>query len=247
MIPSSGQMNVSNAAPTRSGLASQIMSNPSRGKSPANMANRQPNSLTSCRVPQYPPLGRYLTLAYDRDTTVTTLLSQANFSEVHRRRSQRSIRRRMRGFLINAKSSLAASRRALRSKSATTNSAMRGFLLSVLRRISPLSTLSNRGTRYLGIIHPPFGGVPSLVDPQTNSPTVAHISTLSSFSKATARFISREAAFSIAFSRSGYISEHRSVRSLALLLSLLTTMTHHFRRRHLAQFLCAAAIFERSA
>jgi hypothetical protein len=57
---------------------------------------------------------------------------------------------------MNAKRSAAASRRALRSKSTTTNSAMRGFLLSVLRRISPLSTLSNRGTRYLGIIHPPL-------------------------------------------------------------------------------------------
>jgi hypothetical protein len=74
----------------------------------------------------------------------------------HRRRSQRSIRRRMRGFLINAKRSPAASRRALRSKSTTTNSATRGFLLSVLRRISPLSTLSNRKTRSFGIIHPPF-------------------------------------------------------------------------------------------
>src|SRR5215203_2395070 len=74
----------------------------------------------------------------------------------HRRRSQRSIRRRMRGFLINAKRSPAASRRALRSKSTTTNSATRGFLLSVLRRTSPLSTLSNRKTRSFGIIHPPF-------------------------------------------------------------------------------------------
>jgi hypothetical protein len=75
-MPSSGQINVPNAASTKSGLASQIMSNLSRGKSPANMANRQPDSLTSCRVLQYPPRGGYLTLACDRDTTVTTLLSQ---------------------------------------------------------------------------------------------------------------------------------------------------------------------------
>src|SRR5215204_5855530 len=82
--------------------------------------------------------------------------SSGTFMLDHRRRSQRSIRRRMRGFLINAKRSPAASRRALRSKSTTTNSAMRGFLLSVLRRTSPLSTLSNRKTRSFGIIHPPF-------------------------------------------------------------------------------------------
>src|SRR5215211_5794375 len=101
--------------------------------------------------------------------------SSGSFMLDHRRRSQRSIRRRMRGFLINAKRSPAASRRALRSKSTTTNSATRGFLLSVLRRISPLSTLSNRGTRYLGIIHPPLGGVPSPVDTQT-SQTVGYYS-----------------------------------------------------------------------
>src|SRR5215218_4421025 len=85
--------------------------------------------------------------------------SSGTFMLDHRRRSQRSIRRRMRGFLINAKRSPAASRRALRSKSTTTNSATRGFLLSVLSRIrplSPLSTLSNRQTRSFGIIHPPF-------------------------------------------------------------------------------------------
>src|SRR5215218_3337028 len=175
MMPSSGHMNVLNAASTRAGLASQIMNNPSRGKSPANMANRQPIWLPSCHVPQCPPRGAYLTLAYDRDTTVTTRLSKTNISEAHRRRSQRSIRRRMRGFLINAKRSQAASRRALRSKSATTNSAMKGFLLSVLRRISPLSTLSNRGTRSFGIIHPPFVGVPSPVDTKTTQ-TVGYYS-----------------------------------------------------------------------
>jgi hypothetical protein len=49
---------------------------------------------------------------------------------------------------------------------------MRGFLLSALRRISPLS---NRKTRYLGIIHPPFGGVPSPVDTKTTQ-TVGYYS-----------------------------------------------------------------------
>src|SRR5215216_2373190 len=63
MMPSSGQMNVSNAASTNAGLASQIMNSPSRGKSPAKRANRQPIWLTSCRVWQWPPHGGYWSLA----------------------------------------------------------------------------------------------------------------------------------------------------------------------------------------
>jgi hypothetical protein len=51
-MPSSGQMNVSNAASTKAGRAIQMINSPSHGKSPANMANRQPILLTSRRGPQ---------------------------------------------------------------------------------------------------------------------------------------------------------------------------------------------------
>src|SRR5918994_5925735 len=47
MIPSNGRMNVLKAASTRAGLATQMMNSPSRGKSPANNASRQPILLTS--------------------------------------------------------------------------------------------------------------------------------------------------------------------------------------------------------
>src|SRR5215208_5450190 len=73
MIPSSGQMNVSNAASTRAGLASQIMNNPSRGKSPANMANRQPILLTSHLLSQCPPRGSYWRIAYRRPALTLSL------------------------------------------------------------------------------------------------------------------------------------------------------------------------------
>jgi hypothetical protein len=77
-MPSNGQMNVPNAASTRAGLAIQTMSRPSRGKSPPNMANKQPILLlTSCLVSDCPPprggyrspavTGRRLLLPVDHD------------------------------------------------------------------------------------------------------------------------------------------------------------------------------------
>src|SRR5215213_9329071 len=77
MMPSSGQRNVLNAAPTRAGLAIQIMSSASRGKSPPNMANRQPILVTSYflhRPPRraamrkppirpFPPMARWRSIA----------------------------------------------------------------------------------------------------------------------------------------------------------------------------------------
>jgi hypothetical protein len=42
MRPSRGQIQVLKAASTITGLAIQMMNRPSRGKSPANMANRHP-------------------------------------------------------------------------------------------------------------------------------------------------------------------------------------------------------------
>src|SRR5215218_4927211 len=59
MMPSSGRMNVLNAASTRAGLASQRTSSPSRGKSPPNIANKQPILLTSCLVLHCPPRQGY--------------------------------------------------------------------------------------------------------------------------------------------------------------------------------------------
>src|SRR5215212_1527222 len=47
MRPSSGKMNVLNAASTRTGLAIQRISSASRGKSPPNIANKQPILITS--------------------------------------------------------------------------------------------------------------------------------------------------------------------------------------------------------
>src|SRR5215208_4659162 len=74
MMPSSGQINVSNAESTRTGLASQIINNPSRGKSPANMANRQPILLlTSCLLSQCPPRGSYWRIAYRRPALTLSL------------------------------------------------------------------------------------------------------------------------------------------------------------------------------
>src|SRR5215212_7531398 len=73
MMPSSGHMNVLNAESTRAGLASQIMNNPSRGKSPANMANRQPILLTSCLLSQCPPRGSYWRIAYRRPALTLSL------------------------------------------------------------------------------------------------------------------------------------------------------------------------------
>src|SRR5918992_2575041 len=50
MMPSSGKMNVLNAASTRTGLAIQRISSASRGKSPPNIANKQPILITSCLI-----------------------------------------------------------------------------------------------------------------------------------------------------------------------------------------------------
>jgi hypothetical protein len=47
MMPSSGHRKVLNAASTRSGLATYKMNTASRGKTPANNANRQPIASSS--------------------------------------------------------------------------------------------------------------------------------------------------------------------------------------------------------
>ena len=47
-MPSSGKMNVLNAASTRTGLAIQSINSASRGKRPPNNANKQPTLVTSC-------------------------------------------------------------------------------------------------------------------------------------------------------------------------------------------------------
>src|SRR5215207_11255781 len=86
MIPSSGQINVLNAASTRAGLASQIMNSPSRGKSPPKMANRQPILLTPYLVLQCPPRGGYWRLAYHqpaltdaRNPSILSILNPGTF------------------------------------------------------------------------------------------------------------------------------------------------------------------------
>src|SRR5215216_4318779 len=56
-MPSNGKMNVSNAALTRAGLAIQTINRPRRGKSPANMANRQPILCTPCLLSHRPSCG----------------------------------------------------------------------------------------------------------------------------------------------------------------------------------------------
>src|SRR5215207_9274262 len=55
MMPSSGKMNVLNAASTRTGLAIQSTNSASRGKRPPNIANKQPILVTSCLALHYPP------------------------------------------------------------------------------------------------------------------------------------------------------------------------------------------------
>ncbi len=54
-MPSSGKMNVLNAASTRTGLAIQSINSASRGKRPPNNANKQPILVTSCLTLHYPP------------------------------------------------------------------------------------------------------------------------------------------------------------------------------------------------
>ena len=54
-MPSSGKMNVLNAASTRTGLAIQSINSASRGKRPPNNANKQPTRVTSCLALHYPP------------------------------------------------------------------------------------------------------------------------------------------------------------------------------------------------
>src|SRR5215207_9382620 len=48
MMPSSGKMNVLNAASTRTGLAIQSTNSASLGNRPPNNANKQPTLVTSC-------------------------------------------------------------------------------------------------------------------------------------------------------------------------------------------------------
>src|SRR5215212_9896755 len=50
MMPSSGKVNVVKAASTKAGLAIHRISSASRGKSPPNIANKQPILITSCLV-----------------------------------------------------------------------------------------------------------------------------------------------------------------------------------------------------
>ena len=54
-MPSSGKMNVLNAASTRTGLAIQSTNSASRGNRPPNNANKQPILVTSCLALHYPP------------------------------------------------------------------------------------------------------------------------------------------------------------------------------------------------